>query len=84
MAIQKSITTQHGIHVENAYHRVEAVSLLGKTKLRFLLRIYSDKNKPSFHEEEFIFDYDLSGGNPLSQAYEHLKTLPEFEGAVDC
>jgi hypothetical protein len=28
---------------------------------------------------------DLGGGpNPIKQAYLHLKTLPEFEGAEDC
>lgn len=27
--------------------------------------------------------YDISGSNPFEQAYAHLKTLPEFEGAVD-
>jgi hypothetical protein len=28
--------------------------------------------------------YDIEGDNPIKQAYEHLKTLPEFEGAIDC
>jgi hypothetical protein len=26
----------------------------------------------------------MNGGNFIAQAYEHLKTLPEFAGAVDC
>ena len=38
---------------------------------RFLHRISS----------EFI--PDMEGSNFIKQAYEHLKTLPEFEGAVD-
>lgn len=28
--------------------------------------------------------YDISGENPLAQAYAHLKTLPEFVDALDC
>mgnify|MGYP007101623561 CR=1 FL=1 len=28
-------------------------------------------------------DYDLNVDNPIKQAYDHLKTLPEFSGAVD-
>lgn len=32
----------------------------------------------------YEFDYDINGANPIAQAYEHIKTLPEFEGAVDC
>jgi hypothetical protein len=30
------------------------------------------------------FAPNLSGANFLAQAYEHLKTLPEFAGATDC
>lgn len=28
--------------------------------------------------------YDMDGGNPLEQAYAHLRTLPGFVDAVDC
>lgn len=31
-----------------------------------------------------VFALDLDGPNPIKQAYEHLKTLPEFADAVDC
>jgi hypothetical protein len=31
-----------------------------------------------------VFPLDLDGPNPNKQAYEHLKTLPEFSDAVDC
>jgi len=27
---------------------------------------------------------DLNGDNPIKQAYEYLKTLPEFANATDC
>ncbi|QBQ98163.1 hypothetical protein [Paraburkholderia pallida] len=27
--------------------------------------------------------YDMSGGNAFEQAYCYLKTLPEYEGAID-
>ena len=33
---------------------------------------------------ETVFNVDLSGGNFIKQAYDHLKTLPEFSGATDC
>lgn len=32
----------------------------------------------------YDFTLDLDGGNPIKQAYLHLKTLPEFAGATDC
>lgn len=31
-----------------------------------------------------LFVPDLDGTNFIKQAYEHLKSLPEFAGAVDC
>jgi hypothetical protein len=31
-----------------------------------------------------MFFPSLEGNNFIAQAYEHLKTLPEFEGAEDC
>lgn len=31
-----------------------------------------------------LFNPDLAGKNFIAQAYEHLKTLPEFSGATDC
>jgi uncharacterized protein YecE (DUF72 family) len=36
-------------------------------------------------EERIIqFSLDLEGSNPIKQAYQFLKTLPEFSDAVDC
>jgi hypothetical protein len=31
----------------------------------------------------YDFAIDLNGSNPIKQAYEHLKTLPEFAGAAN-
>ena len=55
MALQLTYTSQAGLTATNAYHRVEGVSIDGKTKIKF----------------------------HVQQAYEHLKTLPEFAGATD-
>jgi predicted transcriptional regulator of viral defense system len=33
---------------------------------------------------EYTFQPDMFGANFFKQAYLHLKTLPEFAGAVDC
>ena len=35
-------------------------------------------------QKQVVFAPDLDGPNFIKQAYEHLKTLPEFDGAVDC
>lgn len=43
---------------------------------------FSDKRISLFKKYEFT--PDLDGENFIKQAYEHLKTLPEFAGATDC
>lgn len=42
------------------------------------------KSGESLFTNFYKFPLDLIGGNPIKQAYEHLKTLPEFAGATDC
>jgi len=84
MAIKKTVTTVHGLQVIDAYHRVEGVQIRGKSEILFTVRSYADVNKQSFHDQNFSCAYSLTGENPIKQAYEHLKTLPEFAGATDC
>ena len=54
-------------------------------------RVEGDKNKAkAFVSQngqsliEITFNVDLTGGNFIKQAYQHLKNLPEFDNAVDC
>lgn len=84
MALQLTYTSQAGLTATNAYHRVEGVSIDGKTKIKFHVRSYADvENYPSFEDQALSCSYDIAGNNPIQQAYEHLKTLPEFAGATD-
>jgi hypothetical protein len=32
----------------------------------------------------FVFEPKMNNENFIAQAYNHLKTLPEFAGAIDC
>lgn len=84
MALSKTIETVHGFQALNAYHRVEAVSLNSKEQIRFHVRSYTAIDKPFFAEQVITAPYQLDGANPIKQAYNHLKTLPDFAGATDC
>jgi hypothetical protein len=84
MALSKTITTVHGFEAVDAYHRVEAVSLVGKDQISFHVRSYAATDKPFFQEQTLITPYDLNGANPIKQAYEYVKTLEEFTDAKDC
>lgn len=84
MALQKTITTVHGIEVQKAYCRVEGLCLESKSKIKFRVRSSIDGEHPHFSDDEYSCDYVLSGENPIKQAYRYLKTLPAFDGADDC
>ena len=84
MAFTQPTTSAHGFDVPGAYHRVENIQLVGKDSIFFQLRIYKDSQKPSFSTTAFDAPYDLEGPNPIKQAYQFLKTLPEFSDATDC
>jgi hypothetical protein len=84
MALKKSVITVHGFNVADAYHRVEGLSFESKDKINFQVRSSIDGSKPHFADAGYNCVYDLNGNNPIKQAYDHLKTLPEFSGATDC
>lgn len=84
MALRKSLQTPFGIEIHDAYHRVEGVQLISKTEIKFQVRASLDGVKPHFADSAYQCEYDVAGDNPICQAYRHIKTLPEFAGAVDC
>jgi hypothetical protein len=84
MALEKTVTTTQGFQALNAYHRVEEVLHQGKQRIKFVVRSYLTKENPSFNSQTYFCSYALDGENPIKQAYKHLKTLPAFDGAVDC
>lgn len=84
MAIKKSITTIHGINLNDAYIRVEALRLVNKSSIAFNVCIYADSEKPMVDGRTVECAYDIDGANPLEQAYSYLKELHEFAGALDC
>jgi len=84
MALQLTKTTKSGIEVKSAYIRVDHLSLNGKENITFKVNSYKNKELPAFEENFYGCPYDINGENPIKQAYEHLKTLPEFSDATDC
>lgn len=86
MALRKTVATVYGISVGNAYHRVEALVLPQKDRMNFHVRSYANATGEPFFAEDVHMgvDYDLNGPNPIEQAYEYVKALPVFSGAVDC
>jgi hypothetical protein len=66
----------------DAYIKVESVN---GTKLNVFAEVLVMSKDNEFIEKLYrSFRPNLNGANFIKQAYEHLKTLPEFAGAIDC
>lgn len=90
MALKNDFTFQ-GINVVGGYIRVDQGRFVnrGDTKILEYIMTYekarnSGKVMQTIHECPLSIDNGLEtkGFNPVIQAYEHAKTLPEFAGAV--
>lgn len=64
----------------DAYIKVEAVDATKQSATATVT--YKDGAK--YLTKQFVFAPSLEESNFIKQAYEHLKTLPEFAGAIDC
>jgi hypothetical protein len=89
MALKKSINFK-GIEIKDAYIRISRFDG-DKNTLSFGVSFHSDPNAQAFDNKTYLLNdaeagvvYVLDGDNPIKQAYQFLKTLPEFAGAVDC
>ena len=81
MALSKTIEVK-GLTVQNAYHRVQQVAVT-KDALVFSVEVSANASSAPISMQAFFCAYDLNGHNAIKQAYEHLKTLPEFADAED-
>ena len=82
MALQLNYT-HNGIAVENCYCRVSTVQG-GKTTLTAEVSFHASSEHQAFYGKAVGFVPDMDGDNFIKQAYQYLKTLPEFSDAVDC
>jgi hypothetical protein len=65
---------------DNFYIKVETISG-SKANVNCVVSFKGEKIELI---KRFEFEPTMDGGNFIAQAYEHLKTLPEFTGAIDC
>lgn len=69
----------------NAYIKVETV-IGSKQTLMANVVFYNDKTLPAIKAKTKTYEFTpiMNGENFIAQAYAHLKTLPDFAGAIDC
>lgn len=74
-----------GVVIKDAYVSVAVVTLgEDKSDMSFSVQTCAEASSEPLTYVYKNTSYDMDGENPFKQAYEYLKTLPEFEGAVDC
>ena len=82
MAIKIKNIDYLGINIPEVYAKVEDISL-NKNTISFSLAQYAEGSASSFSKISYVCDYKINGENPFKQAYEYLKTLPEYVDAED-
>ena len=89
MALQKNITLKNNFNeesvIKNAYIQIYEVSG-GKLNLnvKYFIKQENKVNVVEKRSFDFLPSVENNSANFIAQAYNYLKTLPEFAGAVDC
>lgn len=91
MALSITITLDSGICVNDSYARIESRGGGNKSNLTFFVGYYInqqafEEGKSLVKQESFTFESSVEDDAPndIRQCYEYLKTLPEFDDAIDC
>lgn len=90
MALQKTLLLDNGLTIQDAYLKINEITG-NKTELKIALDVFvsketSDANKPFVVRKHYQYaGLDLSENAQRwdKQAYKHLKTLNEYEDAID-
>lgn len=82
MALLKN-TTFKGISISDAYFRVCSVDMT-KVAMSFTVEICASSTDDALSYRYYSCEYNIDGSNPIEQAYDHLKTLKEYDGFKDC
>lgn len=87
MAIQKTLKLVDNFGEEvtfaNAYIKVTTIAG-GKDAINVIVGSYKSANGKLLATSKSSFIPAIEGKNFIAQAYDHIKTLPEFAGSVDC
>ena len=87
MALKKHMTLKSNfgddVSFNDAYIKIENVTG-NKLQIRADVSIHKKVDGQIIERTYYTFVPSMDGENFIKQAYEYLKTLPEFAGATDC
>jgi len=82
MALKDSVTI-NGVIISDCYIKVSTING-DKHKVMIDVHYKADSDSPPIYAYTFAYTPDLEGGNFIAQGYNYLKTLDQFQGAIDC
>jgi len=71
------------VNIPNLYIKVARIDC-DKEKVSAVVEIKKSADAFPIKTETYRFNHNLDAGNIISQAYNYIKTLPEYAGAADC
>lgn len=74
---------QRLISFDSVYIKVSTVTG-NKESMTAAIEYKDGANGPILETKNIRFPVNLDGQNSIKQAYEYLKTLPEFANSIDC
>lgn len=77
--------TVKGVFIPNCIITIGAITISpDRLRLNFNVGFYAIEGGQELMEDYFVYEkYILKGDDPETQAYNFLKSLPRFSGAVD-
>lgn len=85
MALRKTFTSLQSVQATNAYHKIRDVNG-DKNNIRFTVESFYDQAARDNNKEPLeyrSFEIPTPNTDLFPAMYNHLKTLPEFTGAID-
>lgn len=77
-------TTFKGISIERAKVTVGDIYIAdGHEVLSITVNWSAPGSSEHFRQTTYNCPYDITAGDPFTQAYNHIKSLSAFEGAID-
>lgn len=71
------------VTLNNAYCKISSFNG-SKEQIIFMVSIQNKESENIFDQQIYTFVPSMSDSNFIAQAYEYLKSLPEFANATDC
>ena len=80
MALEVNGDVYKGITIEKSSVIVGEVTITEDRNLMFaVVKWFAGDSSESYKQDSYYIPYDISGANPIEQAYTYLATLTEFQ-----